>query len=72
MLTAAVGTSTREFAQSRLLDPMGVEIEGWEETYPSGSGPLTTRAVKKKRRMLDYWRRHDLDDARFRTELGLD
>ena len=48
------------------------QIEGWEETYRSGSGELTTRATLKKRILSDYWRRHDLADAPLRKELGLD
>ena len=51
-------------------------IEGWEESYRSGWGSgarvLTTRATKTARKMLDYWNRHDLDDAPLRSELGLD
>lgn len=51
------------------------EIEGWEERYRSGFGPgaqpLTTRAVRKERMMLDYWRRHNLEDAPLRKALGL-
>ena len=52
------------------------EIESWEETYVSGWGPsanrLTTRAVRKKRIMLDYWNRHDVADAALRAQLDLD
>lgn len=44
------------------------EIEAWEETY----GGLTTRAVKKKRILLDYWSRNSVQDATFRKQLGLD
>lgn len=51
-------------------------IEGWEESYRSGWGSgarvLTTRATQTARKMLDYWNRHDLDDAPLRSELGLD
>lgn len=51
------------------------EIESWEETYRSGFGPeakpLTTRATRNKRIMLDYWSRNGLEDAKYRTALGL-
>jgi len=51
------------------------EISGWEETTKSGFGPdakmLTTKATLKKRKMLDYWRRHNLSDRSLRAELGL-
>ena len=51
-------------------------IESWEEAGASGWGPaaskLTTRAVRNKRIMLDYWSRHDVADARFREALGLE
>jgi hypothetical protein len=51
------------------------EISGWEETSRSGFGPnektLTTKAVLKKRKMLDYWRRNNLADRSLRRELGL-
>ncbi len=52
------------------------EIEGWEETYvdPFAEEPrrLTTRAVKDRRVLLDYWRHHGTDDVHWREELGLD
>lgn len=52
------------------------EIEGWEDTYQSGWGAdapmLTTRAVKKKRIMLDYWTRNRNQDTPLRQELDLD
>lgn len=51
-------------------------IESWEETYMSGwgdkAGKLTTRAVKEKRMLLDYWNRNANADAGLRRELGLD
>lgn len=52
------------------------EIESWEETYRSGFGPdakpLTTRARRNKRIMLDYWNHNHLADAALRAELGLE
>lgn len=52
------------------------EIESWEETYRSGFGPdarpLTTRARRNERIMLDYWNHNRLADAPLRAELGLD
>lgn len=52
------------------------EIESWEETYRSGWGAgansLTTRAVRKERLMLDYWRRNSVADLPLRRQLGLD
>jgi hypothetical protein len=52
------------------------EIERWDETQMSGFGEsaveLTTTAVRKKRILSDYWRRHDRADAHLRTELGLE
>jgi hypothetical protein len=51
------------------------EIETWEETYASGFGPdarpLTTRATRKKRIMLDYWNHHGTADEALRQELAL-
>jgi len=50
------------------------EIESWEETQPGGFGgsaPLTTKAVKTKTILLDYWNRHGNEDAHYRKELGL-
>lgn len=50
-------------------------IESWTETS-RGRSPdapeLVTRATRKKRIQLDYWRRHDLADLRYREQLGLD
>ena len=50
-------------------------IEGWEETTPSGFGPnaqmLTTKATRNQRMMLDYWNKHDPEDAPLRKSLGL-
>lgn len=52
------------------------EILSWEETNTSGWGAnaqqLTTVATKKKTMMLDYWSKNGLNDAHYRTELGLD
>jgi hypothetical protein len=50
------------------------EVESWEETQPGGFGdsaPLTTKAVKTNRILLDYWNRHGVEDAHYRKELGL-
>ena len=49
------------------------EITAWEETQPGGFGdssPLTTRAVKTKSIMLDYWNKNSVADAHYRKELG--
>ena len=52
------------------------EIESWEESYRAGFGAdapvLTTRAVRKERMMLDYWRRNGVADLPLRARLGLD
>ncbi|MCI0481476.1 MAG: hypothetical protein L0213_07800 [Candidatus Dadabacteria bacterium] len=51
------------------------EIESWEETYPSGFGDnmsmLTTRAVKNKSVITDYWNKNQPEDVVYREELGL-
>ena len=50
------------------------EIESWTERA-RGRGPdapeLVTRATRKKRIQLDYWRRHDVADSHYREQLGL-
>lgn len=49
-------------------------ITGWEETQPGGFGDsalLTTRAVRTKSLLLDYWSRHNNADDHYRRELGL-
>lgn len=50
-------------------------IEGWEESYPDGFGKdkktLTTRAVKNKVLMSDYWNHNNNSDAALRDSLGL-
>jgi hypothetical protein len=52
------------------------EILGWEETYKSGFGKeaklMTTKAVKKKTILLDYWTKNHLKDSTYRRELMLD
>lgn len=52
------------------------EILGWEETYKSGFGKkaklMTTKAVKKKTILLDYWTKNHLQDSTYRQELMLD
>ena len=49
-------------------------IEEWEEEQLEGANGerLTTRAVRKERAMLDYWRRNSLADSTYRISLGLD
>lgn len=50
------------------------EIVAWDETQPGGFGEsklLTTRAVRTKTIMLDYWNKHGVDDDVYRKELGL-
>ncbi len=50
-------------------------IAGWEENYLSGFGKnkkmLTTRAVKNKVLITDYWNHNNNSDAAFRDSLGL-
>jgi hypothetical protein len=48
------------------------EIEGWEDTHRSRDRELTTRAVRNKRMMLDYWSRNSNADLPLRQELGLE
>ncbi len=52
------------------------QIEGWEETNTSGWGTdakkLTTKAVRKKSIMLDYWNKHNNEDLGLRKDLGLE
>lgn len=52
------------------------EILGWEETYKSGFGKsaklMTTKAVKKKTILLDYWTKNHLKDSTYRKELMLE
>lgn len=52
------------------------QILGWEETYldsPGAAQPrlLTTRATRRRRIKLDYWRTHSNADAAWRDSLGL-
>jgi len=51
------------------------EIVSWEETYKDGFGEnakiLTTKAVKKKSILLDYWNKHTVADSLYRKELKL-
>ncbi len=51
------------------------QIVKWEETYHDGFGrdakKLTTRAVKNKSIMIDYWNKNKSTDAYFRDLLGL-
>ncbi|HET6243159.1 MAG: hypothetical protein H0V01_07745 [Bacteroidetes bacterium] len=50
-------------------------IAGWEESYPDGFGKdkktLTTRAVKDKTIITDYWNHHHNSDAALRDSLDL-
>ena len=52
------------------------EILGWEETYKSGFGKeaklMTTKALKKKTILLDYWTKNHVKDSTYRNELMLD
>lgn len=52
------------------------QIISWEETNKSGFGSsaksLTTKAVRKKSLLLDYWSKNDQADSHYRKELGLD
>lgn len=51
------------------------EIVKWEETYQDGFGKdakkLTTKAVKNKSIMIDYWNKNKSTDAYLRDLLGL-
>lgn len=50
-------------------------IAGWEESYPDGFGKdkktLTTRAIKNKTLITDYWNHNNNSDAALRDSLGL-
>jgi hypothetical protein len=50
-------------------------IQSWEDSYVSGWGSdaqkRTTKAVLKKRMMIDYWNKNGLEDEGLREELGL-
>ena len=50
-------------------------IAGWEETYPDGFGKnkqtLTTRAVKDKALIIDYWNHNKNIDTVLRDSLGV-
>lgn len=50
-------------------------IESWEESYTSGFGAdakrLTTKAVKKKILITDYWNKNRPADVLYREELGI-
>ncbi|KAB2880064.1 hypothetical protein F9K33_07080 [bacterium] len=51
------------------------EILSWAESYKDGFGEssalLTTKALRKKSVMLDYWNKHAVADSVYRKELGL-
>jgi len=51
------------------------EILQWEETYKSGFGKnaklMTTKAVKKKTILLDYWTKNHIADSTYRSQLEL-
>lgn len=50
-------------------------IAGWEESYPDGFGKdkktLTTRAIKNKTLITDYWNHNNNSDAALRDSLEL-
>lgn len=52
------------------------EIVSWEETYRSGFGAdskkLTTKAVRDKSVMLDYWNKNSTFDEVLREKMGLE
>ncbi len=52
------------------------EIESWEESYVSGWGSgaqsMTTRAMRIKRVLIDYWTKNHNGDEVIRKKLGLD
>ena len=52
------------------------EIVSWEETYNSGFGAdskkLTTKAVRDKSVLLDYWNRNSTFDEVLREKLGIE
>jgi len=49
------------------------EIESWEETYQSGWGqgaqPLTTKAKRNKKMLVDYWTKNSVADEALYKEL---
>lgn len=51
------------------------EIISWEETQRSGFGPnakeLTTKGVRKKTVLLDYWAKNAVQDSIYRRQLDL-
>jgi hypothetical protein len=46
-------------------------LRAWEETVLSRGVELTTKAVLREQRMIDYWNRSRVEDEYLRTELGL-
>lgn len=45
-------------------------IEGWDDTYQGfGKEVLTTEAVRKNTKVLDYWNKHDNKDMHLHSEL---
>ncbi len=46
-------------------------INGWEETVEQQGQVLTTRAVRREQKMLDYWSYNGTRDDHLRDELGL-
>ncbi|GLR18042.1 hypothetical protein [Portibacter lacus] len=45
-------------------------IEGWDDTYQSFNREvLTSEAVRKNTKILDYWNKHDVKDAYLHKEL---
>jgi hypothetical protein len=51
------------------------QILGWQETYPDGFGSnkkmLTTKAIRKKRIWLDYWKHNSIADSTYLDSLQL-
>lgn len=47
------------------------QIEGWEEVYEDNGNLLTTKAVRKKTLLIDYWNQHQLKDEALRKTLEL-
>jgi len=51
------------------------EILGWQETYPDGgrnnNGMLTTKAFRKKKLWIDYWKHNANADSLYRDSLQL-
>ncbi|MEP7196269.1 MAG: hypothetical protein ABI851_07090 [Saprospiraceae bacterium] len=46
-------------------------INSWKESYMDGEEVLTTRAIKIKSILIDYWKLHQVEDSSYRALLGL-